>query len=98
MTTQVFERCRFGNRVATCYHVPRCEHQEPGNWSSAFGRWIQGCEPMACDNCGTELRASAPSGQAFSLVHADGGMRQCPDSSGNRAAYQGQDFLPYVMG
>ena len=37
-----FEPCRFGSRVSTCYHVPRCEHLIAGDWSSPLGRWTAG--------------------------------------------------------
>ena len=32
---EVFEACRFGDRVSTCYHNPRCSHEVPG-----FGRFL----------------------------------------------------------
>lgn len=32
---EVFERCRFGERVSTCYHVPRCRPEPEG-----FGRRV----------------------------------------------------------
>jgi hypothetical protein len=31
----VFERCRFGDRVSTCYHNPRCYRE-----ASVFGRYV----------------------------------------------------------
>jgi hypothetical protein len=34
--TARFEPCQFGDRVATCYHTPRCS-RTPGG---AFGRWV----------------------------------------------------------
>jgi len=35
-----FVPCRFGTRISTCYHVPRCGYLVPGDWSSLFGRWV----------------------------------------------------------
>lgn len=44
---EVFERCRFGDRVSTCYHNPRCAHEVPG-----FGRFVPG--PGPCHICSGE--------------------------------------------
>jgi hypothetical protein len=36
----IFEPCRFGTRVSTCYHNPRCERLVPGDKHSLFGKWV----------------------------------------------------------
>jgi len=51
---EVFERCRFGDRVSTCYHSPRCLPEVPG-----FGRYVPGPDDMdggvdLCHICGDE--------------------------------------------
>lgn len=35
-----FEPCRYGDRVSTCYHVPRCARLYPGvaGWGGPVGR------------------------------------------------------------
>lgn len=42
MSDRVFEPCRFGVRVSTCYHVPRCHHEVPGNRTTTFGHYLGG--------------------------------------------------------
>ena len=41
----IFERCRFGDRVSTCYHVPRCGRERPGaadlTGRGRLGRWVE---------------------------------------------------------
>jgi hypothetical protein len=36
---QVFRPCKFGTRVSTCYHMPRCGPKTPGSRGGPFGRW-----------------------------------------------------------
>jgi len=39
--TKHWVNCRYGNRVATCYHEPRCGYLRPGDWDGPFGAWVK---------------------------------------------------------
>jgi predicted nucleic-acid-binding Zn-ribbon protein len=74
-----FETCRFGNRVSTCYHVPRCGHQIAGDKSSPFGRYVPDTDQAQADSGG-----ACPDPVVHNL-HTDGRymFESCPECGGN---------------